>query len=109
VLTGSRIEDIASEIEYTDVVLLNCWAPVDYDKYVAGYREIATTNAVSRPLIILGPNEEPDERLYALGNGVRGYVPRCGISTDQLIDVIRLIKAGGTFICFGCLQSISRK
>jgi DNA-binding NarL/FixJ family response regulator len=109
VLAGSRIEDLASEIAVTDVVLLNCWAPADYDKYLAGYQELATTNAASCPLIMLGPNEEPDKRFYALRNGVRGYVSRCSISIDQLIDVIYLIREGGTFICFGSLQNITRR
>jgi DNA-binding NarL/FixJ family response regulator len=56
--------------------------------------ESLSTNA---PVIILSDFDSPDAIIDALENGVRGYIPIACTAPELLIQIIRLVRAGGTF------------
>jgi DNA-binding NarL/FixJ family response regulator len=49
-------------------------------------------------VIILSEVDNPFAILTALENGARGYIPTTITSLEQTIEIIRLVKAGGTFV-----------
>jgi DNA-binding NarL/FixJ family response regulator len=50
------------------------------------------------PLVILSPFDCPKSILQALESGARGYIPVASTSVEQAIEIIRLVRAGGTFV-----------
>jgi DNA-binding NarL/FixJ family response regulator len=50
------------------------------------------------PVIILSPIDNPHAMLTALENGARGYIPTASTSLELTIEIIRLVRAGGTFV-----------
>jgi DNA-binding NarL/FixJ family response regulator len=50
------------------------------------------------PVIILAAGDDPELVIEAFESGVRGYIPTASTSADLMIEIIRLIKAGGTFV-----------
>lgn len=55
------------------------------------------------PVIILAASERPDTILTLLENGARGYIPTSITSIELTIEIIRLVRAGGTFVPAGLL------
>lgn len=50
------------------------------------------------PVIILSAVDSPDSIIKAFENGVRGYIPTASTSLELVIEIIRLVRAGGTFV-----------
>ena len=50
------------------------------------------------PVIILSAVDSPKSIIEALDNGVRGYIPTASTSLELAIEIIRLVRAGGTFV-----------
>jgi DNA-binding NarL/FixJ family response regulator len=50
------------------------------------------------PLIILSVFDSPESISEAFENGVTGYIPTATTSVKLAIEIIRLIRAGGTFV-----------
>jgi DNA-binding NarL/FixJ family response regulator len=50
------------------------------------------------PVIILSAIDNPHEILKALESGARGYIPTATTSLELTIEIIRLVRAGGTFV-----------
>jgi DNA-binding NarL/FixJ family response regulator len=50
------------------------------------------------PVIILSAVDNPQEILNALESGARGYIPTATTSLDLTIEIIRLVRADGTFV-----------
>jgi DNA-binding NarL/FixJ family response regulator len=50
------------------------------------------------PVIILSGVDSPDSVLEALESGARGYIPTASTSLELAIGIIRLVRAGGTFV-----------
>jgi DNA-binding NarL/FixJ family response regulator len=57
-------------------------------------KEITT----KQPVIILSPVSQPNFIRDAFEQGVRGYIPTENTTLDLAIEIIRLVKAGGTFV-----------
>jgi DNA-binding NarL/FixJ family response regulator len=49
------------------------------------------------PIILLSDEDDPDQIADAVGRGVRGYVLTSG-SLDVVVEVLRLVRAGGVFV-----------
>ena len=49
------------------------------------------------PIILLSDEDDPDQIADAVGRGVRGYVPT-SVSLDVVVEVLRLVRAGGVFV-----------
>jgi DNA-binding NarL/FixJ family response regulator len=50
------------------------------------------------PLVILSVFDSPESILEAFENGVTGYIPTATTSVKLAIEIIRLVRAGGTFV-----------
>jgi DNA-binding NarL/FixJ family response regulator len=50
------------------------------------------------PVIILSAADRPNSVIEALDNGARGYIPTASTSLELAIEIIRLVRAGGTFV-----------
>jgi DNA-binding NarL/FixJ family response regulator len=59
------------------------------------------------PVIVLSAGEDSDAVLSVLQSGARGYIPTTATSLRVAVEVIRLVKAGGTFFPSSCLMSQS--
>jgi DNA-binding NarL/FixJ family response regulator len=59
------------------------------------------------PVIILSDMDATQSVLAALESGARGYIPTASTSVAVAVEVIRLVKAGGTFVPPSSLRMIS--
>jgi DNA-binding NarL/FixJ family response regulator len=50
------------------------------------------------PVIILSSVDNPKSVIEAFESGVRGYIPTASTPAELMIEIIRLVKAGGTFV-----------
>jgi DNA-binding NarL/FixJ family response regulator len=50
------------------------------------------------PVIILCDVDCPDSIITAFDSGVRGYIPTTSTTLELAIEIIRLVRAGGTFV-----------
>ena len=60
------------------------------------------------PVIVVSHDEDSDQVLLALQSGVRGYIPT-SVTFDVAVEAMRLVKAGGTFVPAGSLNSARQK
>lgn len=75
--------------------------PVDLSELSTGAEEIR-----SLPVVILSNERPPGQVLDLLKAGVRGFIPTdagCAVA----VQVLRLVKAGGTFVPASCLSSFT--
>ncbi len=49
------------------------------------------------PIILVSDEEDPSQIADAIGRGARGYIPT-NVSLDVVVEVLRLVKAGGVFV-----------
>jgi len=63
------------------------------------------------PVIILSATDNPESVIEAFASGARGYIPTASTPAELLVEIIRLVRAGGTFVppCGLHLQLVSRK
>jgi DNA-binding NarL/FixJ family response regulator len=119
VSTGRRAEDltiwpVASSDEFlavypadgTDVALIvfNLGSLCALDASVQAERARLREEFPEIPTILLSDCANPNHILAALRDGVRGYVPSA-LESTMVIQVIRLVLAGGTFIPPGVLEA----
>jgi DNA-binding NarL/FixJ family response regulator len=57
------------------------------------------------PTIILSAVDSPAVILQTLEIGVRGYIPIASTTPELAIQIIRLVRAGGTFVPWRCLSA----
>jgi DNA-binding NarL/FixJ family response regulator len=50
------------------------------------------------PVIVLSAVDSPDSIIKAFENGARGYIPTASTNLELAIEIIRLVRAGGTFV-----------
>jgi DNA-binding NarL/FixJ family response regulator len=50
------------------------------------------------PVIILSADDSPDSIIKAFESGARGYIPTASTSLELVIEIIRVVRAGGTFV-----------
>lgn len=50
------------------------------------------------PVIVLAATESPDLLIKAFETGVRGYIPTASTPAELLVEIIHLVRAGGTFV-----------
>ena len=56
------------------------------------------------PVIILSDLDCPDSLTEIFESGARGFIPTAHTTLEQLIEIIRLVKAGGTFVPLSSLS-----
>jgi DNA-binding NarL/FixJ family response regulator len=67
----------------------------DYNK---GRLGVFTKLLAIAPVIILSDLDTPESAFKALESGARGYVPTASTTLELAVEIIRLVKAGGTFV-----------
>jgi DNA-binding NarL/FixJ family response regulator len=50
------------------------------------------------PVIVLSADDSPEAVVAAFANGVRGYIPTASTPIELALQIIRLVRAGGTFV-----------
>jgi DNA-binding NarL/FixJ family response regulator len=50
------------------------------------------------PVIVLAPVDTPELLIEAFEIGVRGYIPTASTPIELLVEIIHLVRAGGTFV-----------
>jgi len=73
------------------------------------HREISRLSPRRNPLpvILLSDEEDPEQIADAIGRGARGYITT-SVSLDVVVEVLRLVRAGGTFVPASSLISAGR-
>jgi DNA-binding NarL/FixJ family response regulator len=63
------------------------------------------------PVIILSAADNPESVVEALEGGARGYIPTVSTPAELVVEIIRLVRAGGTFVPPSGLhlQKVTRK
>jgi DNA-binding NarL/FixJ family response regulator len=56
------------------------------------------------PVIILSAVDSPDSIIKAFESGARGYIPTTSTSLELAIEIIHLVRAGGTFVPLSSLS-----
>jgi DNA-binding NarL/FixJ family response regulator len=93
--------DIDSWIEVSDAIMASlivlCVAgkPNDPETHAEISRLSRRNNPL--PMILLSDEEDPDQIADAIGCGARGYIPT-SVSLDVVVEVLRLVRAGGVFV-----------
>jgi DNA-binding NarL/FixJ family response regulator len=67
------------------------------------------TALTSFPVIILSDLDSRDSMLAAFESGARGYIPTSSTSVAVAVEVIRLVRAGGTFVPPSTLQMMDNR
>jgi DNA-binding NarL/FixJ family response regulator len=50
------------------------------------------------PVIVLSAADNPESVIEAFEGGARGYIPTATTPAELVVEIIRLVKAGGTFV-----------
>jgi len=87
--------EVRDNIQASLMVLCVAGKPNDPETH----REISRLSQQSNPLpmILLSDAEDPEQIADAIGRGARGYIPT-SVPLDVAVEVIRLVRAGGTFV-----------
>lgn len=81
-----------------DVIVYRYAAPEEDDGELARFDQSLMSLMKEVPLIILGTKERVETIIEAFENGARGYVPMRTATVGLMIEIIRFVKAGGTFV-----------
>jgi DNA-binding NarL/FixJ family response regulator len=82
-----------------DMVLFHAHGPLLDRKNGGGERAAAFGKALGiAPVIVLSPEDCLDAILDAFENGARGYIPTTDTTLDLAVEIVRLVRAGGTFV-----------
>jgi DNA-binding NarL/FixJ family response regulator len=91
-------EDFLRSTENYELILYHAHEDVVNRKYDnEGLGLVARLLAIA-PVIILSDLDAPESAFKALESGARGYVPTASTTLELVVEIIRLVKAGGTFI-----------
>jgi hypothetical protein len=88
-LQGTRLPDIV--LYYAHGGVTNQGGDEQQHIWVERLQKIA-------PVVILSAVDCPEAILAALEIGVRGYIPVASTSVELAIEIVRLVRAGGTFM-----------
>jgi DNA-binding NarL/FixJ family response regulator len=59
------------------------------------------------PIVLLSDEEDPEEIIGALNNGVQGYIPS-SVPLSVAVEAMRLVAAGGTYVPVSSLLTCRR-
>jgi DNA-binding NarL/FixJ family response regulator len=87
--------EVRNDISASLIMLSIVGKPSDPEPHREISRLSKPNNAL--PTILLSDAEEPDQIVEAISQGARGYIPT-SVPLDVVVEVMRLVKAGGTFV-----------
>jgi DNA-binding NarL/FixJ family response regulator len=109
VVSFASAEDCLRSLNDLDVILYHTHQSVhdSNDTRLASAKELLEVS----PVIILSAVDNPDSLTEAFESGARGYIPTASTPAELVVEIIRLVRAGGTFVPLSGLhlQRITRK
>jgi len=96
VMSSTSYEDFLQETDIPDVILYHVHRlPDDFEgKGVAALKKLTEVSLV----IVLSEHEGVGSIIEAFENGARGYIPTVSTPVELAVEIIRLVRAGGTFV-----------
>jgi DNA-binding NarL/FixJ family response regulator len=96
--------DISHEYQDPDIIVWYSGSPSNLDKHIdEKFAALADAGAMP-PVVLLSETEDADEILAALEKGAKGVIPTSA-SLSVMINAMRLVRAGGTYVPAGSLIS----
>jgi len=94
-------DDCLRDARELDIIIFN--AHEDLERYRNNGRHLAFQTMLKQlseiaPVVILSPVDSPDLIAEALESGARGYILTGNTGLELAVEIIRLVKVGGTFV-----------
>jgi DNA-binding NarL/FixJ family response regulator len=109
VMSFTSSEDCLRSVSALDLILYHTHQSVhdSNDTRLAAIRKLLQV----APVIILSDADNPESLIEAFESGARGYIPTASTPAELVVEIIRLVRAGGTFVPPSGLhlQRITRK
>jgi DNA-binding NarL/FixJ family response regulator len=96
VISFESVEDCLRSTSAADIIL--------YHEHESNHDDTDTRLTAVRklleiaPVIILSAIDNPESVIDAFESGARGYIPTASTPAELMVEIIRLVKAGGTFV-----------
>jgi DNA-binding NarL/FixJ family response regulator len=83
-----------------DLILFHAHAPTAARRNEAGEERATAFSKMldTAPVIVLSDSDRPEAIIAAFESGARGYIPTADTSLGLALEIVRLVKAGGTFV-----------
>jgi DNA-binding NarL/FixJ family response regulator len=96
VISFVTAEDCLQSSSALDLILFHEHESADNtnDAQLASVRKLTEI----APIIVLAPADTPELLIEAFESGVRGYIPTASTPIELLVEIIHLVRAGGTFV-----------
>jgi DNA-binding NarL/FixJ family response regulator len=96
VTSFTSAEDCLQSLGVLDVILYHTHETFQHgnDRRLAPVRKLLKL----APLIILSAADNAESLIEAFESGARGYIPTLSTPAELVVEIIRLVKAGGTFV-----------
>jgi DNA-binding NarL/FixJ family response regulator len=88
------LEECLEGTDLPEIILYHVHGTAD----VYARRELEKRLLKNAAVIMLSADDSPEAVSKAFGTGARGYIPTTSTPIELVIEIIRLIKAGGTFV-----------
>jgi DNA-binding NarL/FixJ family response regulator len=94
-------DDCLRDARQFDIIIFHLHQDVEHNKNNG--RQLTFLNLLKEsrmiaPLVLLSPVDNPNLMAEAFESGARGYILTESTSLELAIEIIRLVKAGGTFV-----------
>src|SRR5215472_7782123 len=94
-------DDCLRDARELDIIIFN--AHEDLERYRNNGRHLAFQTILKQlseiaPVVILSPVDSPDLIAEALESGARGYILTGNTGLELAVEIIRLVRVGGTFV-----------
>jgi DNA-binding NarL/FixJ family response regulator len=98
IVSFATCEDCLNSARNYDLVLYHAHESLADREYNHDNFSAAAKVLPIAPLIILSVIDTPESIVKAFERGARGYVPIATTTPELAVEIIRLVKAGGTFV-----------
>jgi DNA-binding NarL/FixJ family response regulator len=96
VISFTTAEDCLRSSNTLDLVLYHAHESV-HDTKDTRLAPIRNLSEIA-PVIILSAADNPESLIEAFESGARGYIPTASTPAELVVEIIRLVRAGGTFV-----------
>jgi DNA-binding NarL/FixJ family response regulator len=92
------LDDCAREARDFDIIIFHIHQEMEDYKTIGKKFEVLKELTIKSPVVILCEIDNPNLMAEALESGARGYILTGSTSLELAIEIIRLVRAGGTFV-----------
>jgi DNA-binding NarL/FixJ family response regulator len=96
VISFSTAEECLQSSSALDLILFHGHESAD-DTNDARFATVGKLTEIA-PVIVLASADNPELLIEAFESGVRGYIPTASTPIELLVEIIHLVRAGGTFV-----------